>query len=185
MREFVSQFDGLSGSVKQGKVLAATGLARCPVTALLNDAGDDLNHGTVATLLSAMKAETKPVKARRLGLIGKDHFEKRFASVGCGPETFAHQKVIDDSSGKPEIVEMAFGYCPGEDRDRRLVTGVNWSPGIGDPFRTMGQTGDSLCTLLQRRLVERSDPVIYVMHYACPRVEYTDRGKSAVALEWN
>ena len=63
------------------------------------------------------------------------------------------------------------------------MTGVNWSPGIVDPFRNMGETGESLSVLLERAKVQHADPVIFVMHYACPRVEYTDRGKSAVVLE--
>ena len=61
------------------------------------------------------------------------------------------------------------------------MTGVNWSPGIVNPFRTLRRL-ESLDTVLTRQKVERNDPVILALHYACPRVEYTDRGKSAVVI---
>ena len=62
----------------------------------------------------------------------------------------------------------------------RLVTGVNWSPGIGNPFRTMGRSGASLDTLLQNQRVD--EDCVVVAHLASPRVSYTDRGKSAVVI---
>jgi hypothetical protein len=33
-----------------------------------------------------------------------------------------------------------------------------------------------------RARADTDDPVIVVIHIACPRVEYTDRGKSALVL---
>jgi hypothetical protein len=60
------------------------------------------------------------------------------------------------------------------------VTGVNWSPGIGNPFRAMGKYGQSLDTLLQQQRID--DDCVLALHLACPRVAYTDRGKSAVVI---
>jgi len=82
----------------------------------------------------------------------------------------------------PWVVETAFGWIPDDDRVRRLVTGVNWSPGIINPFRELGSFGQSLDTILSRQRADRDEPVILVLHMACPRVEYTDRGKSAVVV---
>ena len=82
----------------------------------------------------------------------------------------------------PWVVETAFGWCPDADR-RRLVTGVNWSPGIINPFRELGRFGNSLDTVLSQARADADEPVILVLHMACPRVEYTDRGKSAVVIE--
>ena len=82
----------------------------------------------------------------------------------------------------PWIVETAFGWTP--DRPGRvLVTGVNWSPGIINPFRELGSFGESLDTVLSEQRANRGEPVILVLHMTCPRVEYTDRGKSAVVVK--
>jgi hypothetical protein len=80
------------------------------------------------------------------------------------------------------VVEVAFGYCPEELPARRIITGVNWSVGINNPFRQLGQYGESLDTFLERQRAGRAEPIILVVHLASPRIAYTDRGKSAVAL---
>ena len=54
--------------------------------------------------------------------------------------------------------------------------------GIVNPFRELGDYGTSLDTMLARARADTDDPVILVIHIACPRVEYTDRGKSALVL---
>jgi hypothetical protein len=60
---------------------------------------------------------------------------------------------------------------------------VNWSAAVsGNPFRTLGRFGASLDTVLAEQRVYSTDPVIFVLHAACPRVAYADRGKSAVVL---
>jgi hypothetical protein len=96
-------------------------------------------------------------------------------------ESFDYRRVMDTTDGVPWIVETAFGWCP-EAHSRRLVCGVNWSPGIVNPFRELGRFGESLDTILAQQRASRDEPVILVLHMACPRVEYTDRGKSAVVV---
>ena len=51
---------------------------------------------------------------------------------------------------RPEVLEVAFGWCPKHGDERRLVTGVNWSAAIINPFRRLGETGRSLDSLLER-----------------------------------
>ena len=51
-----------------------------------------------------------------------------------------------------------------------------------NPFRELGRFGIGLDTILTRARCDTDDPVILVLHIACPRVEYTDRGKSALVL---
>ena len=46
-------------------------------------------------------------------------------------------------------METAFAWCP-EAGTRRLVTGVNWSAGLINPFRKLGDVGRSLDGLLER-----------------------------------
>ena len=79
------------------------------------------------------------------------------------------------------MVEAAFAWCP-DLTSRRLITGVNWSPGIVNPFRALGPYRQSLDTVLSQQRADRDEPVVVLLHLACPRVEYTDRGKSAVVV---
>ena len=46
----------------------------------------------------------------------------------------------------------------------------------------MCSCGQSLDTILAQQRADRDDPVVIVLHVACPHVEYTDRGKSAIAI---
>jgi DNA topoisomerase VI subunit B len=179
VREFVTEFRGLTGTAKQKLVLEATGLARAPLSALVN--GNGLDHHQVERLLATMKAHSKPVKPKTLGVIGREHFHRRFAAAGCEMESFDYKRVMDVTDDIPWMVETAFGWCP-EAKARRLVTGVNWSPGIINPFRELGHFGTSLDTVLTRQRAAANEPVIMVLHMTCPRVEYTDRGKSAVVV---
>jgi hypothetical protein len=179
VREFITEFRGLTGTAKQKLVLEATGLARAPLSALVN--GNGLDHHQVERLLATMKAHSKPVKPKTLGVIGREHFHRRFAAAGCEMESFDYKRVMDVTDDIPWVVETAFGWCP-EAKARRLVTGVNWSPGIINPFRELGHFGTSLDTVLTRQRAAANEPVIMVLHMTCPRVEYTDRGKSAVVV---
>jgi hypothetical protein len=181
VREFVSEFRGLSGTAKQGLVLEATGLARAPLSSLIQDNAVDL--GRVKHLLQAMRAHSKPVKPAQLGIIGRDHFESRFRAIGCEMGSFDYRKAADEDRGIPYLVETAFGWLGKEAaNERRMVTGVNWSPGIINPFRQLGEYGESLDGILREQRVGPKEPIVFVMHVACPRVEYLDRAKSAVVV---
>lgn len=181
VREFIAEFRGLSGTAKQKAVLNATALAREPLTAFIADSGN-LNSAKVRSLLTAMQAHSRPVKPQDLGIIGEEHFKQRFAAAGCEMESFAYQKVMEND-GQPAVMELAFGWCPERD-GRLLVTGVNWSAAIINPFRQLGGPhGRSLDTVLTSQRVAEDEPVIMVAHLAQPRVQYTDRGKSAVVTE--
>ena len=62
------------------------------------------------------------------------------------------------------------------------MAGVTWSAGLTNPFRQLGKLGESLDAVLAEQRVYRDDPVIFLLHVACPRVAYSDRGKTAVVL---
>ena len=55
VREFVSEFRGLSGTAKQAAVLDAIGLARAPLASLC--AGGDFDKAKIAALLAAMQSQ--------------------------------------------------------------------------------------------------------------------------------
>jgi hypothetical protein len=94
--------------------------------------------------------------------------------------SFDYKKVMV-ADGLPQVVETAFGWRGKNSEEwRRLITGVNWSPGIVNPFRQLGRYGSSLDSFLTAQRASSNEPVIIVLHVACPRVQYKDRGKSAV-----
>lgn len=176
----ISEFRGLTGSAKQKAVLKATGLARTNLSALANS--DGLRANILNRLLTIMKEHTKPIKPAALGVIGKDHLRQRFEAAGCEMQSFQYRKVLGETDAVPWVMETAFGWCPDGD-SRRFVAGVNWSPGLINPFRELGRFGQSLDTILANQRADHHEPVVLVLHIACPRVEYTDRGKSAVVIE--
>jgi DNA topoisomerase VI subunit B len=179
VRELVAEFRGLSSTAKQKSIAAVTGLPRARVSDFWD--GARLDTGAIETLLTAMKAESRPVKPADLGVIGQEHLTRRLAEMGCVMESFDYRKKEGTHDGVPWVVEAAFGWL-GDDStaDRELVTGVNWSPGILNPFRELGRYGQSLDSILEQQRAGRREPVVLVLHLACARVEYTDRGKSAV-----
>jgi len=183
IREVVKEFRGLSGSAKQKVVLESTGLARTNLSALAVNGG--LDHKVIAKLLKAMQEHSTAVKPAALGVIGKAHIEKRFAEMGGEMESFQYKRTLaTDSDGLPNVIETAFVWLgDGNTKRRRIITGVNWSPGIVNPFRSLGAAyDDGLSALLEKRFAGESEPIIFLLHCACPRVQYTDRGKSAVAI---
>ena len=178
----VSEFRGLATSAKQKSVLDATGLHRAPLTALVNADGASLDHDVLAKLLNAMNSQSKPIKPALLGIIGREHLATKFAALGCEMDSFAYQRKFGETDVLPWVLETAFAWCPKVAR-RRIITGVNWSPGILNPFRELGSFGASLDTLLSKQRATADEPVVLLLHVACPRVTYLDRGKSSIVIE--
>ncbi|MBA2361792.1 MAG: hypothetical protein H0V79_12840, partial [Actinobacteria bacterium] len=179
VREFVSEFRGLTSTIKQKSVLAEVGLARAPLGALID--GRDFDHDQVVRLLDAMKRQAKPVSPRLLGTIGRAHLAARFAELGIRDGSFEYKKVASlDDDGLPQVTEVAFAALQDRNAPRRLVTGVNWSAAWVNPFRTLGGYGRSLDTMLGDRRFEYDRPIALLVHVAHPRVRYADRGKSTV-----
>ena len=177
VREFIAEFRGLSGSAKQKAVLDNTGLGRMPLSALVS--GNGLDHGYTRGLLESLQSQSALVKPAALGVIGRDHLQDRMKAEGCDPESIEYRKTLTDGP-LPEVYEFAFGYCT-EGTSRRLVTGVNWSPGIVNPFRQL-RPFLSLDSVLSEARANRDEPVVVFLHVASPVVHYTDRGKSAVVI---
>ena len=83
VREFVAEFDGLTGTAKQTKVLDATGLSCADLSSLV--AGDEIDAAAAGRLLAAMKAHSRPVKPKRSGR----HRRGRTAAALRGPRLSA------------------------------------------------------------------------------------------------
>jgi hypothetical protein len=193
--DFLAEFDGLTGSAKRKKVLDETGLKRVRLEALV--AGGQLDSDRVAALLASMRRHTRPVAARLLGVIGEGHLKARLLGMGVKPESFSYCKKLDDAKRKksaessdekasedlPGVLESAFGWLGKDAADeRRIYAAVNWSAALSHPFRQFGTTGEGLERQLAELRATRDEPVVFVLHLAQPRVDYTDRGKSAVVV---
>jgi DNA topoisomerase VI subunit B len=177
LREFVSEFRGLSGSLKARDICEAVGGTRQTLAGFFGDG----NRDRISALAAAMREASRPIKPRDLGLVGHDHILANFEGFGVGRGSFKYKcgDVVVD--GVPYLVEVAFGYISGSTRLRRIVTGINWSPAIDDPFRQLSEW-KSLSALLSDLMATASEPVVVFVPVASPRIEYLDRGKSSAAL---
>ena len=173
VREFVAEFRGLAGTAKQKAVTDATGFSGAFLRDLVSDGDIDRDHA--AALLAAMQREARPVSPTTLGVIGQEHFTKRLSSLSCVDlETVRYAKRTGEAGDLPFVVEVVF-CAYNERRDRELVIGLNWSPTLNVPFGLLQDW-------LGEAFVEQFDPVMVIVHLACPRLEFVDRGKSRLAL---
>jgi hypothetical protein len=110
--------------------------------------------------------------------------KERLLQMGIVPSSFRYSKqMCKDDNKLPWVLESAFGWLGEASEDeRKIVTGANWSAAIRNPFRSFGATGEGLETLLARMKATSNEPVVFVLHLAHPRVEYSDRGKSALVM---
>jgi DNA topoisomerase VI subunit B len=89
VREFVSEFRGLSGTAVQRKILAEIG---CSHQSLAQFFGvDQVNRRGIAKLLAAMRKHSKLVTPTHLGIIGREHLKQRFLTAGGNAETFKYE----------------------------------------------------------------------------------------------
>jgi hypothetical protein len=180
------EFAGLSGTAKQKMILAETGASHVSLHDFFGR--NKINGDNIAKLLAALQRHSKTIPPAHLGVIGKAHFYHMLEAAGADPKTLTYSRRVSETNGVPRVVEFAFGvHRDGLTADRapsrKVITGVNWSPGINNPFRQLGRYGDGLDGILSDVRVNTAQPVIAALHLACPRVAYTDRGKSAIVVE--
>ena len=185
VREFISEFDGMTATAKQKAVLEETGTAYTSLYDFFGRA--KANPDNIAKLLASIQKHAREIKPKHLGEIGKEHFFRMMEMAGGDPKTFAYDRKFGHADGVPYVVECAFGVhgdglTAGNAPHRKIITGVNWSPGINNPFKQIGSGGDSMDAILSELKANSSQPVMAVLHLACPRVDYTDRGKSAIVV---
>jgi DNA topoisomerase VI subunit B len=175
VREFVSEFYGLAGTAKQKKVVGAAGLANAALHDLVAD--NDVDAEAVARLLNAMVLATRPVKPKALGVIGEPHLTASLVDRwSCSPGSVRYKKVLGEVDGLPFVLEVALGVNAADyERGRQIIAGVNWSPALVCPF-------DALTYQLGEMRVDDFDPVTVAVHLACPRLDFTDRGKGKLTL---
>jgi DNA topoisomerase VI subunit B len=178
VRDFVGEFRGLSSTVKRKEVLANLPLAGTRLQDLVTDG--DLDARVIHTLLTRMKAASKPVPPKALGVLGEPHLKAWLATSGAKSiQTFRYKRAEDVADGLPFVVEVAF-VGRGDEGPRRLLTGLNFSPTLVDPFRAFQGYGLGLAGLLGQLHIDIHDPVTVVVHLTSPNLRFTDRGKSAL-----
>lgn len=172
VREFVSEFRGLSSTAKQKKI--TEGLSGVFLHDLVING--DVNMNIVERLLAAMREYSTPPSPHVLGVIGQEHIKKWLTCyAGVTSESIRYVKRTGEEGSMPYIIEVTFGVCGLDDATRRIVTGLNWSPTLGVP-------SSSMLRVISEMRIDPHDPVTLVIHLAKPRFDFTNRGKSEVLL---
>ncbi len=172
VREFISEFRGLSSTIKQKQVTA--GLSRVHLRDLAEDG--TLDTGLVEDLLQRMQALSRPVKPQALGVIGEEHLTSwmvAHANVSKQSVKYARKLGVDD--GLPFVIELAFGVRQGDKDGRRVIYGLNWAPALGTPV-------PQLSSLMQQMRMDPHDPITVILHMAKPRFDFVDHGKTRLEL---
>jgi len=174
VREFVSEFKGLAGTAKQKQVTDGAGLSGAYLHDLVTD--DDVDPDRAAALLAAMQAESRAPKPGALGVLGEAHLTKYMVDRNwVASDSVKYKKVEGAARGLPFILEVAFGVSPEDDAMREVVVGLNWTPALKPPIR-------ELMTLLGQQRIDPHDPVVVIVHLACPVMQFADRGKGVLDL---
>jgi len=173
VREFVSEFRGLSATSKQKIVTGAAGLAGQTLGDLVT--AGDLDTEKLRSLLGYMQENSRAVKPSMLGVIGQPHIGRWMLEQGVADDSIEYRCKMGVFDGLPYVLEMAFGVARDENARRRVVTGLNWTPALRTPFTDLN-------TVMGECQVHSNDQVIVAVHLACPKLDFTDRGKSRVQL---
>lgn len=169
VRDFVSEFRGLSSTAKQKRI----GFSNVYLHDLVKD--EDIDIEVVRQLLGKMKDESTEVKPEMLGILGEEHFRKWLEEI-ADLRTFNYRKRKGfDEYGMPYNCEVVFATKKDRNANRTIITGTNWTPTLGVPI-------DEIRTALGHGRVDDSDPVIVIVHVAKPRFEFLDRGKTRMAV---
>ncbi len=186
VRDFIAQFRGMKPTDKQKLVLHALGAGHMSLYQFYGSE-KKVNHPRIEKLLGLLQEHTRPVRPEMLGVIGEEHLRQMLVNAGGEPKSVKYIVIPGVKNGVPRMFEIA--TCPfkewvdgGKEPDRLLITGVNFSATLKNPFDELrGFAG--LSDLLATLRAGESAPVIVCIHYACPHIEYLDRGKSRIGLE--
>ena len=187
VRDFIAQFRGMSATEKQKRLLHELGASHMSLHRFFGSR-TQVNHDRMERLLRLLQAHTRPVRPESLGVIGEDHLRQMVENAGGEPKGFKYLVSAGrNKEGVPYLVEIA--TCPFKEwvrgqhaKSRLLVTGVNFSATLENPFSTFKGL-EGMDELLVELRAGPNAPVIVCVHYACPHVEYLDRGKSRIGLE--
>ena len=104
-----------------------------------------------------------PVKSEALGLLGGDHLAPPLAGLHATADSVEYRRALGDVNGLPYALEVAFGVKRDGFHPRTLNVGINFSPALSQPFPPLDSAlNESRCA--------RYDPVVVLVHLACPRL---------------
>jgi len=181
--EFIRDFRGLSHTAKAKKIKN-----NFPDIKTIADIKDS---DTIENLLDLMQELSKPPPPEVLGIIGKENFKKRIEDI-YEIDQFWYSRKKGSENDIPYIVE-AVGITTKKDTERQIIAGLNFTPTYDDPFKNtyimvakknevLNATG--LSGLLSRLKIYDEDNFILIVHLTYPALEFTDRAKSTVILEY-
>ena len=173
VRDFVAEFKWLSSTQKRKAVTDTACLTGAHLKDLITNGA--LDHGRISTLLNAMQDNSKPVKPKGLGIIGEGHLQQWMHANFKTAESFKYRRIMGDPGGLPFVLEASFGVV-GDNLEHLHTTktsALNWSPTITTPWENYHLSGTR---------IEWGDPVTLFIHLACPRLHFTDRGKTRLDL---
>jgi DNA topoisomerase VI subunit B len=175
IREFVSEFRGLSGTAKQKTVTEAAGLSGAYLADLLDK--DQIRLDQVASLLAAMTGESRAIKPIALGVVGEDHIKDHMVRQhGVQPESIKYKKVADVVKGG---LPSGVGVCLW-DPQRGLEACQCHCRTQLEPDAQKSHHRTLKAVGRESRRPSRSGRS--VVHLACPVMPFADRGKTVLAL---
>ena len=174
IREFISEFRGLSGISKQKKIVPEE-MKNMYLHDLIKEG--DIDMTKLQQLHDDMKSNSKKPNPIVLGFLGKEHISEWMVKyAGCTEQSIKYnRKVGFDTDGLPYVVEIGFGIRKSDEDGRRYLTGLNWTTTLGIPT-------DIISEIIGEMRIDKEDPVTLLIHMAKPRFEYVDRGKTRLEL---
>ena len=123
-----------------------------------------------------MQKESRLVKPLALGAVGEEHLKNHMIErCGVQAESIKYKRAPGVVKGVPYLWEFAFGIHKEDTESANVIVGLNWTPTLKNPIR-------ELLNLLGENRVDSHDPVVLVVHLACPVMPFMDRGKSVLSL---
>lgn len=175
IRDFVSEFAGYTGPIKQQKVTKQLGMGKgAYLNELIKDGDVDINR--IESLLTAMKLNSKALKPKVLGKIREDHIKNWMVKQrGIVPDSIRYQLKSGEEHDLPYALEVAFGIFDDKNKPKEILCGLNWAPTLKDPIRLISdQTVEAL--------IDSGDPVLLVVHLVYPQFKFTGKGKGEIEL---
>ena len=119
VREFISEFRGMTATAKQKVVLAETGASHVSLHHFFGL--QKANTDNIAKLLASFKRHSKPVRPPELGIIGKEHFYRLMEAAGGDPKTFTYNRSLGETGGRSPRRRICIRYSSRRSRALRAV----------------------------------------------------------------
>ena len=177
IREFISQFRGLSSTQRQKRITDHLPNNIKRLSDFVVD-GQRLDETLVLSLLSQMQKESRTVPPEMLGIIGEEHFQRYFKDP-------IKYHCIKHKGEVPFVVEAAFGYIEYLERPE-FSFGLNFSPAFSDPFDNVRLSDGKdkhdwgihgLASCFELKYDDKARLIVHVTH---PCLTFNDKSKARI-----